>query len=77
MWTIFKVSIEFVTTLLPFYVLVFWPQGMWDLSSLTRDRTLSPCIGRQSPNHWTAREVPKVTLFLTAVLFTSVKALIA
>ena len=24
-------SIEFVTLLL-FYVLVFWPQGMWDLS---------------------------------------------
>ena len=22
-----------------FYVLVFWPHGMWDLSSLTRDQT--------------------------------------
>ena len=31
MWTIFKVFIEFVTILLLFYVLVFWPQGMWDL----------------------------------------------
>ena len=29
MWTIFKVFIEFVTVLLLFYVLVFWPQGMW------------------------------------------------
>ena len=28
MWTIFTVFIEFVTTLLLFYVLVFWPQGM-------------------------------------------------
>ena len=37
MWTIFKVLIEFVTTLLLFYVLVFWPRGMWDLSSPTRD----------------------------------------
>ena len=37
MWTIFKVFIEFVTTLLLFYVLAFCPQGMWDLSSLTRD----------------------------------------
>ena len=37
MWTIFKVFIEFVTILLLFHVLVFWPRGMWDLSSLTRD----------------------------------------
>ena len=28
-----KVFIEFVTILLLFYVLVFWPQGMWNLSS--------------------------------------------
>ena len=34
MWTIFKVSIQFVTILLLFYVLVIWPRGMWDLSSL-------------------------------------------
>ena len=53
-----KVFIEFVTISLLFYVLVFWPQGMWDLSSLTRDQTCTPCIGRQSLNHWTAREVP-------------------
>ena len=46
MWTIFKVFIEFVTILLLFYVLVFWLQGKWDLSSLTRDRTCTPCIGR-------------------------------
>ena len=37
MWTIFKVFIEFVTILLLFYVLVFWPRGMWALSSPTRD----------------------------------------
>ena len=58
MWTIFKVFIEFVTVLLLFYVFVFGWQGMWDLSSRTRDRTHTPCIGRQSLNHWTAREVP-------------------
>ena len=46
MWTIFKVFIEFVTILFLFYVFVFWPQGMWDLSSLTRDRTCTPGIGR-------------------------------
>ena len=35
----FKVLIEFVTVLLLSYVLVFWPQGIWDLNSLTRDQT--------------------------------------
>ena len=37
MWSILKVFIEFVTILLLFYLLVFWLQGMWDLSTLTRD----------------------------------------
>ena len=59
MWTTFKTFIEFVTVLLLFfYVLVFWSQGMWDISSLTMAGTPTPCIGKQSPNHWTAREVP-------------------
>ena len=34
MSTIFKVCIEFVKMLLLFYVLDFWPQGIWSLSSL-------------------------------------------
>ena len=46
MWIIFKVFIEFVTILHLFYVLVFWPQGMWDLNSLTRDQTCTLCVGR-------------------------------
>ena len=54
MWTIFKFFIEFVTIC---FCLVFWPRGMWDLSSPTRDQTHTSCIGRQSLNHWTAREV--------------------
>ena len=29
--------IGFVTILLLFYVLLFWPRGMWGLSSPTRD----------------------------------------
>ena len=40
----FKGFIEFVRILLLFYVLVFWPRGMWDLSSPTKDRTHTPCI---------------------------------
>ena len=34
MWIICKVFTEFITILLLYYVLVFWLQGMWDLSSL-------------------------------------------
>lgn len=37
-------NIEFVTISLLLYV--FWPRGMWDLSSLTWDQTCMPCIGR-------------------------------
>ena len=62
MWPIFEVFIGFVTRLLLFYVLVFWPWGMWDLSSQTRDWTLTPYTGRQSLNHWTTREVPPACL---------------
>ena len=40
---------------------------MWDLSSLTRDGTLIPCIGRQSPKYWTTREV-LIQLFNSNVL---------
>ena len=30
---------------------------MWDLSSQIRDQTCIPCIGRQSLNHWTTRDI--------------------
>ena len=44
----FKAFIEFATTLLLFYVLVFWPQGMWDVSFPTKNQT-------HSPLHWKAK----------------------
>ena len=72
MWTFvlffLKVFIEFVTLLFLFYVLVFWSQGMWDLSSLTRDQTCTPCIGRRSLNHWTTREVPRFLFIVCYVM---------
>ena len=37
--------------------------GFWDLSSMTRHQTCTPCIGRQIPNHWTAKEVPRPIYF--------------
>ena len=33
--------------------------SMWDISSLTRDRTSVPCVARWILNHWTTREVPQ------------------
>ena len=56
----FKVFIEFVTILLLFYVLVFWPQDMCDLGSLTRDQTCTLYIEKQSLNHWA--EEPEIKL---------------
>ena len=53
-----KVFIEFVPILLLFYVLVSCLWGMWDLSFKTRDRTCTPCTGRQNLNCWTTRKVP-------------------
>ena len=47
----FLVFIEFVTILLLFCVLVLWPWGMWNLSSLTRDWTWTPC-------NWKAKSPP-------------------
>ena len=46
------------------FVLVFCPQGMWDLRSLTRDKIYTPCIGRRSLSHWTTREVPQIVVLL-------------
>ena len=52
-----KSFIEFVAILHLFYLLVFWPQGCWELTSLTRYRTPPPQhIGRWSLN-WAAKEV--------------------
>ena len=39
------------------------PCSMWDLSSLTRDWTRVPCIGRWIFSHWTTREVPAHVYF--------------
>ena len=43
------------------FCFMFWffgLQGMWNLRSLIRDWTWTPCIGRWTPNHWTSREIP-------------------
>ena len=63
MHTIFEVFIEFVTILLLFHVLVFWPQGMRDLTYPTWGRTRTPWIGWQNLNYWTARGVSNSKTF--------------
>ena len=50
-WTIFKIFIEFVTLLLLFYVLVFWPQPTWD--SLLPKQGSNP-----DPEHWKVMSQP-------------------
>ena len=62
MWTIFKVVFETVAILFLFYVSASWPQGMWDLSSSTRDQTSHLCTGRKSLNHWTTRKFLSVSM---------------
>ena len=46
--------------------------GMWDLSSLTRDRTGSSAVKAQSPNHQMAREVPMTVFFISTLSALSV-----
>ena len=44
MGAIFKVFVEFVTTLLLLYVLVFCPQGMWDLTPRAGSKLTPPAL---------------------------------
>ena len=61
--------------MLLFYVLVFWPRGMWDLSSPTRDQTCTPFIGKWNLNHWTIKEVPISSYFFYLFIFNWIIAL--
>ena len=45
-WTIFTVFTEFVKYCFCFTLLALWPQGKWDLGSLIRDQTCTPCTGK-------------------------------
>ena len=52
--------ILFFFTFLSFLAML---RDLWDLSFPTRDRTWALAVKAQSPNHWTARELPM--LFVT------------
>ena len=46
----------------------FWPSGMQDLSSPTRDWTWDAEVEVQSPNHWATREIPSKHFLITSFL---------
>ena len=54
--------------LLLFYVLIFWPHGMWDLNSLTRDRTHTLCVRRVLPLDHQGSPILFVDLLMMAIL---------
>ena len=58
-------TIDFIIYLFEKVLAVPW--DMWDLCSLSWDRSHTLCIGRQSLNHWTTRKVPrrKMTAFVS------------
>ena len=62
-WSILKVFIEFVTILLPFYILFFWSRGMWNFSSLARDQTHTSYTGRQILTTGLTGKSPGVILY--------------
>ena len=58
----------FFFSLCIFYILAAL-HGIWERSPPTRDQSHAPCIGRQSLNHWTSREVPLSSLSLCLLFF--------
>ena len=49
-----------------------WPEllsGMLDPSSMTRDQAHVPFIGRRTPNHWIAREVPYLLVLSVGIIY--------
>ena len=68
MWTIFKVFIEFVTILLPLYVLVFWPRGMWYPTSPARDRTCTPLHWKAKSQQLDCQGIPNIAFFIIYIV---------
>ena len=60
MWTIVKSLYWIYYSIASVLCFDFWPQGTWDLRSLTGDWTHPACIGRWILNLWTTREAPRL-----------------
>ena len=70
----YKVFIEFfhnIVLYLGFFF--FWLQGMWALSSPTRDQTRTPYLGKWSHKYWTSREIPHPPPIFLKETFSSVQ----
>ena len=52
----------FICILYLFIYLLASSLGLRELSSRTRDQTRPSAVKSQSPNHWTARELPEMVL---------------
>ena len=52
---------------IPFFFLVT-PHSLWDLSSLNRDWTRALAVKAPNPNHWSAREFPRLEPILILLL---------
>ena len=63
MWTIFKVLIEFATILLLFYVLVFWPGGMRNLSSQPGIKPTPPALEGEVLTTGPVGQAPSLPIF--------------
>ena len=63
-WFFFKSLLNLLQYCFCLCFVFFWPRGMWDLISWSRDRTCSPWTGRQSLNHWTDGEFPESSVIL-------------
>ena len=64
MWTIFKLFMEFLTILLLFYVLVFWPRGIEILAPWPGIEPAPPALEGGVLTAGTIRGVPDVTLLI-------------
>ena len=62
MWTIVKVSHEFVTILFLFMLWFFGHEACGILAPLPGIETTTPAL-EGSLNHWTARQVPKLLFY--------------
>ena len=59
LWNLLQYCVSVMPNTAPYALcLFFWPWGMWNLTSLAMDFSCTSCVGRQSFNHCTIREVP-------------------
>ena len=56
---------------------VFYVLALWDLSFLTKNRTLHSLHWKQSINHWTTQEVPRWSFLFSKCIYFSLYHLLS